>query len=213
MPKYQYRYQINDWLVKANENKLEREGKEISVEPRIIDLLCYLAENNGHVISRDELIEHIWKGAIVSDQVVTQSIFELRKILRDGRDDQQKYLATIPKRGYQLNANITKLPLPQQEPKIDSPLNQKSESVQDDEMNQFSSPTESQNLNEKKDDNTILPTNVATNTHHQKKTIQHNDSFLGLIKTELTFFYQLIHLNIKTSTRLMVFYLMLLFSY
>ncbi|MCG6424079.1 transcriptional regulator CadC, partial [Vibrio parahaemolyticus] len=44
-----------------------------------------------------------------TDQVVTQSIFELRKLLRDGREENLSYVVTVPKRGYKLVANVERL--------------------------------------------------------------------------------------------------------
>ena len=56
------------------------------------------------MISRTELVAHLWNRSVVTDQTVTQNIFELRKALRDGRGRQEapEYIATVPKRGYQL---------------------------------------------------------------------------------------------------------------
>ncbi|PQJ89928.1 lysine decarboxylation/transport transcriptional activator CadC [Aliivibrio sifiae] len=101
-------FQINDWTLVIEENKLYRQDREVSVEPRLVNLLRFLAQHSGEVFCRDELIQHVWDGAFVTDQVVTQSIFELRKILRDGRLDNARYLVTVPKRGYKLVAE-TKL--------------------------------------------------------------------------------------------------------
>ena len=101
-------FQINDWTLVIEENKLYRQDREVSVEPRLVNLLRFLAQHSGEVFCRDELIKHVWDGAFVTDQVVTQSIFELRKILRDGRLDNARYLVTVPKRGYKLVAD-TKL--------------------------------------------------------------------------------------------------------
>ncbi|MBF4246407.1 transcriptional regulator CadC [Vibrio anguillarum] len=106
-------FQINDWMLSVDENKLYRQDREVSVEPRLINLLYFLAKNAGEVFCREELIEHVWGGAIVTDQVVTQSIFELRKLLRDGREENIHYLTTVPKRGYKLVASVTEV-LPEQ---------------------------------------------------------------------------------------------------
>lgn len=97
-------FQINDWTLVVEENKLYRQDREVSVEPRLVNLLQFLAQHSGEVFCRDELIKHVWDGAFVTDQVVTQSVFELRKILRDGRLDNARYLITVPKRGYKLVA-------------------------------------------------------------------------------------------------------------
>lgn len=102
-------FQINDWVLCIDENKLYRQDREVSAEPRLINLLHFLAEHAGEVFGREELIQHVWDGAIVTDQVVTQSIFELRKLLRDGREENLSYVVTVPKRGYKLVANVQRL--------------------------------------------------------------------------------------------------------
>ena len=99
-------FQINDWVLSVDENKLYRQDREVTVEPRLINLLHFLAEHANEVFNREELIQYVWAGAIVTDQVVTQSIFELRKLLRDGREENTNYVITVPKRGYKLVANV-----------------------------------------------------------------------------------------------------------
>ncbi len=102
-------FQINDWILSVDENKLYRQDREVAVEPRLINLLYFLARNSREVFCREELIEHVWNGAIVTGQVVIQSIFELRKLLRDGREENINYLTTVPKRGYKLMANVSEI--------------------------------------------------------------------------------------------------------
>ncbi|EHF1134508.1 transcriptional regulator, partial [Salmonella enterica subsp. enterica serovar Kentucky] len=48
------------------------------------------------------LIDNVWKRSIVTNHVVTQSISELRKSLKDNDEDSPVYIATVPKRGYKL---------------------------------------------------------------------------------------------------------------
>ena len=66
-------------------------------------------EPRRHRILSRHLIDEVWDGAEVTDRVVTQSIFELRKILKDGRPDAADYIATVPKRGYKLVAPVRPL--------------------------------------------------------------------------------------------------------
>lgn len=102
-------YRIHDWVLRVDENKLYRQDREVSLEPRLANLLRFLADNPDTVFGRDELIESVWEGAVVTDQVVTQSIFELRKILKDGDTNPVDYIATVPKRGYKLVAPVSEL--------------------------------------------------------------------------------------------------------
>jgi Tol biopolymer transport system component len=64
-------------------------------------LFTVLAERAPEVVSRDELIQEVWQGTFVSDEVLTQSISELRKALGDD-PRAPRFIATVPKRGYQL---------------------------------------------------------------------------------------------------------------
>lgn len=58
------------------------------------------------MLSRDRLIDNVWTRNIVTSHVVTQSIFELRKSLKDGDDSSPEYIVTVPKRGYKLTAPV-----------------------------------------------------------------------------------------------------------
>lgn len=98
---------VGEWLVTPSVNQISRPGRQLTLEPRLIDLLMYFAQHPGEVLSRDELIDNIWMRNIVTSHVVTQSISELRKSLRDGADSNAEYIITVPKRGYQLTATVT----------------------------------------------------------------------------------------------------------
>ncbi|MGY3943311.1 lysine decarboxylation/transport transcriptional activator CadC [Aeromonas tecta] len=102
-------FEIHDWTLRVDDNMLCRPDREVYLEPRLVNLLRFLASNAGTVFGRDSLINAVWDGAEVTDQVVTQSIFELRKILKDGRNDAADYIATVPKRGYKLVAPVRPL--------------------------------------------------------------------------------------------------------
>ena len=97
---------IGEWLVTPSVNQISRQGRHLTLEPRLIDLLVYFAHHPDEVLSRDELIEHIWTRNIVTNHVVTQSISELRKSLKDGDENSPEYIITVPKRGYKLTATV-----------------------------------------------------------------------------------------------------------
>ena len=101
-------FRVGEWRADARANALERDGNGVSVPPRLMDLLRFLAEHAGEVVTRQELVENCWDRSCVTDQAVTQSVFELRKILRDGRPSKgvPVYIQTVPKRGYRLIAEV-----------------------------------------------------------------------------------------------------------
>ena len=111
-------FEIHDWTLRVDDNMLCRPDREVYLEPRLVNLLRFLACHTGTVFGRASLIKEVWDCAEVTDQVVTQSIFELRKILKDGRFDAADYIVTVPKRGYKLVASVRPLQVPRQDREV-----------------------------------------------------------------------------------------------
>lgn len=74
-----------------------------SLEPRLMKLLCRLAEQCNAVVSRDGLISYLWPRVIVNENSLTRAVSDLRKALRYDPDSSIE-IKTIPKRGYSLIA-------------------------------------------------------------------------------------------------------------
>ncbi|MDT8429257.1 MAG: winged helix-turn-helix domain-containing protein [Pseudomonadales bacterium] len=97
---------VGDWEVSpATCTLVGNEGHEVKVTPRSMDVLIYLADNAGVVISPDELLGHFWHGTMPSDHAVHKAIAELRSALGDDAHNPQ-YIKTFPKRGYVLIADV-----------------------------------------------------------------------------------------------------------
>ena len=80
--------------------ELRRGSVVIPVEPLVLDLLTLLVEHPGVVLSRDRLVDSVWKGRIVSESTISTAIKSARRALGDtGRD--QKYIRTVRGRGIQ----------------------------------------------------------------------------------------------------------------
>ena len=88
---------IGEWTVEPALNQLSAPGRAVKVEPKAMEVLAYLAERAGKVASREELLDAVWRGAVVGDDALTQVVIKLRKALGDS------YIETIPKRGYRLD--------------------------------------------------------------------------------------------------------------
>jgi len=99
-------FYINDWQVSPLEGLLTRGSETARLEPKAMEVLVYLATRPGEVITREELERDVWHGALIGYEAVTSTIIKLRKALQDNAR-QPQYIATIPKRGYQLIASIT----------------------------------------------------------------------------------------------------------
>lgn len=75
-------------------------GREIELRPKAFDVLCYLAENAGRLVSKQELHDAVWGQVAVSDDALVQCIRELRQKLGDA---DRALIRTVPRRGYLLN--------------------------------------------------------------------------------------------------------------
>ncbi len=94
-------FQINGWKVEPSSNHLKTSDEEIRIEPRLMSLLVYLAENQGETLTRENLLDTVWEDCNVSLETLNSSISRLRKILGD-TGKEKKYIETIPKVGYRL---------------------------------------------------------------------------------------------------------------
>jgi len=80
-------------------------GETQRLSPINLKLLAYLTSHHGEVITRTELFDAIWPNQIVSDDVLTRAISDIRTLL--GKlDVSTKYIETLPKRGYRWVAEV-----------------------------------------------------------------------------------------------------------
>ena len=98
-------FRVGDWQVDSQNNQLQLGDKLISLEPRVMDVLVYLAERRGQVVTREELEDKVWAGRIVSYDALTNSVVKLRKAFKIGTNE--LVIKTIPKRGYSLVTLVT----------------------------------------------------------------------------------------------------------
>jgi len=84
-------------------------GRVVPVEPQVFDLLVHLLENRERVVSKDDLIEKVWGGRLVSDSTLTSRINAARKAIGDNGSE-QNLIRTIPRKGVRfVGAVVTQL--------------------------------------------------------------------------------------------------------
>src|SRR6202040_889373 len=76
------------------------------LSPKAFDVLRYLAEHAGRLVTPDELLEALWPDIYVNPEGLRKYIQEIRKVLGD-RPDKPAFIQTLPKRGYQFIASVT----------------------------------------------------------------------------------------------------------
>jgi len=86
-------------------HSLWRNGDRVPVAPKGFDVLAYLVEHAGRVVTQDEILEALWSETYVNPEVLRKYIQELRKTLGD-RPDNPEFIETLPKRGYRFVASV-----------------------------------------------------------------------------------------------------------
>jgi DNA-binding winged helix-turn-helix (wHTH) protein len=91
-------FQFGKFTLDAARRELRENGAEVSVEPQVFDLLELLIRRRDEVVSRDDLIEHVWKGRIVSESAMASRINAARVAVSDNGSD-QRLIKTIARKG------------------------------------------------------------------------------------------------------------------
>jgi DNA-binding winged helix-turn-helix (wHTH) protein len=94
-------FQIGSWLVEPSLNTVSASGVTHHLEPKIMEVLVCLAKNAGETIPKERLLQVVWPETFVTDDVLTRSISQLRRVFEDDAKD-PRFIQTIPKRGYRL---------------------------------------------------------------------------------------------------------------
>jgi len=96
---------IAGWQIDANRYRISRDGIEKKLEPRIMELLLYLADHPGQVVTRQQIEDDVWKDRVVGYDVLSGSIAKIRKAFEDTSQN-PRIIETIPKSGYRLIAPV-----------------------------------------------------------------------------------------------------------
>jgi TolB-like protein/Tfp pilus assembly protein PilF len=99
-------YRFGPFELDMGKVELRAGGEVCPVEPQVFALIAFLVENRERLVSRDELIEKIWDGRIVSDAAVSSRVKSARQALGDsGRE--QRYIRTQHRQGFRFVAAVS----------------------------------------------------------------------------------------------------------
>ena len=93
------RYRFEDFALDSDRRELARGAETIALGPQVFDLLLHLLQNREHVVTKDNLIDVVWGGRIVSESTVTSHINAVRKAIGD-TGEEQRLVRTIARKGY-----------------------------------------------------------------------------------------------------------------
>jgi len=99
------RWQIEQFLFCDQQQTLSNSEQVQQLEPMAVELLSYFCQHPDCIVSRDELINSVWLGRVVSDSAVNKVVTKLRKHFDDDAKS-PRFIATFPKKGYKFIAQV-----------------------------------------------------------------------------------------------------------
>jgi TolB-like protein/class 3 adenylate cyclase len=100
-----FEFVFGDHLVDVNRRELRRGAELIAIEPQVFDLLVYLLQNRHRVVSKDDLMEAVWGGRIVSESTLTSRINAVRKAIGDD-GGAQRLIRTVQRKGIRFIGDV-----------------------------------------------------------------------------------------------------------
>src|SRR5918994_7501593 len=111
-------YRFGPFVVDGGAYRLLRDGDNVPLSPKIIDLLLFLAARPSVLVSKDDLFRALWPDVAVTDNALTQAVSELRQALGDDPSN-PRYVQTVARRGYRFISPVEPIapnPAPPQPP-------------------------------------------------------------------------------------------------
>lgn len=99
-------YRFAGCTLDTDRQRLTRDGNQVSVEPQVYDLIHLIVTNPDRLITRDEIIDTVWNGRIVSESAISARIASARKAVGDDGKSQSIF-RTIARRGLEMAAKVS----------------------------------------------------------------------------------------------------------
>ncbi|MEP2028116.1 MAG: alpha/beta fold hydrolase [Paracoccaceae bacterium] len=106
------RYEFSNCVLDTNTHSFFRDGEAQKIEPQVFDLLLLLLKNAGALVTKDQLVDEIWGGRIVSESAISARIAAARKAVGDD-GKRQAIIRTVARRGLQFTAELIQKENPQ----------------------------------------------------------------------------------------------------
>lgn len=98
-------FRIEAFHIAPDANEIQGPDGQIRLNPKAMHVLVLLAEHAGQVVAKQALIDGVWEGVHVGDEVLTNAIYELRKAFGD-KARNPRFIQTVHRSGYKLLPNV-----------------------------------------------------------------------------------------------------------
>lgn len=99
------KYRFANFEIDLSQHELRRAGVSVHVEPQVFDVIVHLVRNHDRVVSKDELIDTVWKGRAISEAAFSSRINGARRVLGDNGTD-QLFIRTLHRRGFRFVGDV-----------------------------------------------------------------------------------------------------------
>jgi TolB-like protein len=99
------RWLFDDCCLDLERRELRRAGTLVAIEPQVFDLLVHLISNRARVVSKDDLLQGVWHGRIVSDSALANRINAARSAVGDSGET-QRVIRTLPRKGFRFVGEV-----------------------------------------------------------------------------------------------------------
>ncbi|MGE3773729.1 MAG: winged helix-turn-helix domain-containing tetratricopeptide repeat protein [Gammaproteobacteria bacterium] len=98
-------YTFEDYVLDPDRRELTRGAEAVAMGPQVFDLLLYLVQHRGRVVSKDDLLQAVWARRIVSESTLTSHVNAARKAIGDS-GQQQRLIRTVARKGYRFVGDV-----------------------------------------------------------------------------------------------------------
>jgi TolB-like protein/DNA-binding winged helix-turn-helix (wHTH) protein/Tfp pilus assembly protein PilF len=97
------RYAFGEYTLDLGRGALLRAGVDVRLRPKSYEVLRFLVERAGRLVTKDELLDAVWPRVVVTEGSITQCLVDIRRAIGD---ESQAIVRTIPRRGYLFDAQV-----------------------------------------------------------------------------------------------------------
>src|SRR3954451_13130957 len=104
-------FRFDNVTVESEQYRVLKDGEPVALEPKAFQVLLYLLQQRGRLITKDELLDAVWADSFVTQNALTRVIAQLRRALGDTSQN-SRYIETVPTRGYRFIAQVEEFDVP-----------------------------------------------------------------------------------------------------